>query len=131
MRAERNRTGASLAAALALVLALAAAACGAQRRGEPSAPAVQPRTAVEQRGERLFHRFCYQCHPGGEAGLGPAINDKPLPALAIKTQIRRGVGAMPAFGPDMLTDPQVDAITEYVRLLRASPVAAAPATPPR
>lgn len=112
---------------LALFCVLTAAACGAQQRGEPAAPPIEPRTRAEQQGERLFHRFCYQCHPGGESGLGPAINDKPLPALAIRQQIRRGVGAMPAFPPDLLTDGQVDAITDYVKLLRASPSSGEPA----
>jgi mono/diheme cytochrome c family protein len=78
---------------------------------------------AEAEGERLFHRFCYPCHPGGEAGLGPAINDKPLPAVAIRTQIRRGLGAMPAFSDEWLSDREVRAITADVQALRRAPVA--------
>jgi mono/diheme cytochrome c family protein len=97
------------------------AACGIEHRGEPRAPELVPESAAVARGERLFQRFCYQCHPGGAAGVGPALNDKPLPKLAIATQIRTGVGAMPAFDETWLTDNQVDDITAYVQALRAAP----------
>src|SRR5688572_24994535 len=96
-------------------------ACGSEHRGEPRAPELQPQTVAAARGERLFQRFCYQCHPGGAAGLGPALNNKPLPTVAIKTQIRKGVGSMPAFGDDWLSDAQVDDIATYVRALRRAP----------
>lgn len=95
--------------------------CGASRRGQPEAPAVAPRTGAEVRGQRLFHRWCYQCHPGGEAGLGPAINNRPLPHIAIRTQIREGVGAMPSFGEDQLSDGDVSAIIAYMDLVRHWP----------
>ena len=91
---------------------------GASRRAGRAAG--QPDTRAEARGERLYQRYCYQCHPGGAAGLGPALNNKPLPAIAIRTQIRNGVGAMPAFDAALLSDQDVDAITEYVEDLRAT-----------
>lgn len=95
--------------------------CGAERRGQPEAPAITADNPKEVRGERLFHRWCYQCHPGGESGLGPAINDRPLPHLAIRTQIRKGVGAMPAFGDDLLSDTDVSAIIAYLDEMKSSP----------
>jgi mono/diheme cytochrome c family protein len=51
---------------------------------------------------------CHQCHPGGGGGLAPSINDKPLPEGLIKTQIRQGLGAMPAFTEKHLSDADVD-----------------------
>lgn len=96
-------------------------ACGPKRRGELVDAPVVPDTAGEQRGARLFSRHCYECHPGGEAGLGPALNNKPLPMGAISLQIRKGVGAMPGFNDDVLTDTDVTAIAEYVIELRTSP----------
>lgn len=98
--------------------------CGAERRGQPEAPAVRPDNPTEVKGERLFHRWCYQCHPGGEAGLGPAINDRALPHPAIRLQIRRGVGAMPAFGEDVLSDGDVSAILAYLDEMKAGPARA-------
>jgi len=103
------------------LLVFAIAACGKTQRGEPRAPELRPATVEVAQGESLFRKFCYQCHPNGAGGLGPAINDKPLPELAIRTQIRKGVGAMPAFGPDWLNDREVAAIAEYVQALRAAP----------
>jgi mono/diheme cytochrome c family protein len=95
--------------------------CGHKHRGEPQGPSVKPDNVAEAVGARLFSRFCFQCHPNGEAGLGPALNDKPLPELAIRTQIREGVGAMPAFDGDLLTDEEVAAIARYVQDLRGTP----------
>lgn len=95
--------------------------CGAERRGQPEAPAVTADNPKEVRGERLFHRWCYQCHPGGEAGLGPPINNLPLPHVAIRTQIREGVGAMPAFGDELLSDADVNAILAYLDEVKRSP----------
>lgn len=104
---------------VSLVLLGLLAACGREQRGAPRAPELRPNSVEVSRGQTLFRKFCYQCHPNGAAGLGPAINDKPLPELAIRTQIRIGVGAMPAFSGDWLTDAEVAAIAEYVQALRA------------
>jgi mono/diheme cytochrome c family protein len=113
------RTRARFVAAVSLLLLLVA--CGTARRGEPAGPKVAVDSAHEARGEQLFFRNCSPCHPGGEAGLGPAINDKPLPELAIKTQIRAGVGAMPAFSEEELSDRDMDAIVEYIEEMRDTP----------
>jgi mono/diheme cytochrome c family protein len=109
-----------------LVLVLALAGCGPQRRGPLVGAPVTTDTPAERRGERLFYRHCARCHPGGEAGLGPALNNKPLPELAIETQIRKGVGAMPAFSEHHLDDAQVEAIAEYVIALRKTPARSDP-----
>lgn len=106
---------------LIVIAVLATAACGRQRRGEPEGPTVRPDTASEARGQRLYQRWCYQCHPGGEAGLGPGLNDKPLPELVIETQIRKGYGAMPAFSSEMLSDGDVAALADFVQEMRATP----------
>ncbi|WP_164017668.1 c-type cytochrome [Pyxidicoccus trucidator] len=105
------------ATVLAALAVLALAACGPARRG-PAFGAPRQFTEQEQEGRVLFMRHCNQCHPGGAGGLGPSINNKPLPALAMRTQIRQGVGAMPAFTDEMLNDTQVDAIVAYLNELQ-------------
>lgn len=97
--------------------------CGPSRRGELVDRPITPDTVSERRGERLFYRHCSTCHPGGEAGLGPALNDKPLPEALVRAQIREGVGAMPAFHDHKLTDAQVEAIAAFVSELRQPSVA--------
>lgn len=78
-------------------------------------PLTSPQVAE---GQQIFMAHCHQCHPGGEAGLGPALNNKPLPAFAIRIQVRHGFGAMPAFSPDEISDAALDAVIAYLRALR-------------
>jgi mono/diheme cytochrome c family protein len=103
-----------------LAAPLALAACGPARRGTPFGPPLQL-TAQETVGQRLFMQHCNQCHPGGAAGLGPALNNKPLPGFAMRLQIRKGVGAMPGFSEELLSNAQVEAIVAYLDKLQRSP----------
>jgi mono/diheme cytochrome c family protein len=93
-------------------------ACGTARRGEPLIGERQPPSAKLALGEQVFDRNCSQCHPGGESGLGPSLNDKPLPRFAMKIQVRNGVGAMPRFSSNEITDDQLSAVTAYLVWLR-------------
>lgn len=104
----------------ALLALTALHGCGPARRGVPFGPPLQL-TEQEERGQRLFMEHCNQCHPGGAAGLGPAINNKPLPGAAMHLQIRKGVGTMPAFPDSMLSDEQVGAIVAYLNKLQQEP----------
>lgn len=52
------------------------------------------------------------------AGLGPAINDKPLPGWLIKTQVRQGLGAMPSFDESELSETDLDALVAYLAALK-------------
>ena len=94
--------------------------CGSQRRGSPYTRELDTHSDPGvARGEQVFAARCHQCHPGGAGGLGPAINDKPLPVALIKTQVRKGLGAMPAFGDAEVSDEDLDAITKYLKALRS------------
>jgi mono/diheme cytochrome c family protein len=99
-------------------IAALSAACGTARRGEPLIGERQPPNAKLALGEQVFDRNCSQCHPGGESGLGPALNNKPLPRFAMKIQVRNGVGAMPRFSSSEITDDQLSAVTAYLVWLR-------------
>jgi mono/diheme cytochrome c family protein len=103
---------------IALGVALAnCTACGSARRSEPlvGAPSL---TLEQQHGQVLFHKFCHQCHPLGEAGLGPAINNNPAPMAAFRLQVRSGLGAMPAFSDKIIPDRDLDQLLAYVDALR-------------
>src|SRR3954451_21866932 len=93
--------------------------CGPERRSAPYTRELDTSDQAVADGERVFAANCYQCHPGGAGGLGPAINDKPLPVTAIKTQVRQGLGAMPAFSRDEVSDAQLDDIAKYLKALRS------------
>lgn len=109
---------------------LLAAACGTARRG---APVVEERAITDpaiQRGEVVFFRHCHPCHPGGEAGIGPAINNKPLPESIVATQVRVGLGLMPAFSEDEISNDDLRAVTAYLDWLRGlEPTSEASARP--
>jgi mono/diheme cytochrome c family protein len=105
-----------------LLLALAAASvlsgCPTARRSEPVAGPFRPTDAALKRGEALFDRHCNKCHVNGEAGLGPGINDKPLPKFLMHTQVRVGMGAMPSFKSDEIAEDEVRLILDYLVALR-------------
>ncbi len=102
--------------ALALLGALLSTGCSARR----SEPVVGPKAfnAAETRGQIVFMHQCNNCHPQGEAGLGPGLNNKPLPAAAIKAQVRAGLGAMPPFPQDRISDPDLDDLVAYLIAVR-------------
>lgn len=93
------------------------AACGSARRGEPIVGPITLSPAG-QRGEQAYMRVCHQCHPGGEAGLGPSLNDKPLPGFLIRFQVRHGLGAMPSFDAGRVSGRDLDDIVTYLGELR-------------
>lgn len=130
-RASVTRAAACAAAALLIPLAAASITvpgCGSARRDEPLVGPVYfsmegtdaAQAAQVERGREVFARHCYQCHPGGAAGLAPAINDKPLPEAMIKFQVRNGLGAMPAFDEERISDADLDAVVAYLDALRAN-----------
>ena len=92
--------------------------CAPAYRGEPIAgplDASDPQVAL---GQLVFDEHCHQCHPGGAAGLGPGINDKPLPGSLIKFQVRNGLGVMPAFSEEQIMEGELDALVAYMLALR-------------
>jgi mono/diheme cytochrome c family protein len=99
------------------LLALTTAGCTA-RRGEPLRGPVALTTDSQKLGQRMYFRHCHNCHPGGEAGLGPALNDKLAPPVAIKAQVRLGIGAMPAFPDTRLSPAELDALVDFMLALR-------------
>lgn len=101
-------------------LLLLTAGCGSARRDEPTAPPVFLPSRPTVLGEEVFMHRCNQCHPRGEAGLGPALNNKPLPGFMIKFQVRHGFGAMPAFSEKELSDFDLNNVVAYLKTLRHS-----------
>jgi mono/diheme cytochrome c family protein len=102
---------------LALTL-LAVWGCGSARRGSSVAGSLDLRDPELERGAIAYMASCHKCHPGGEAGLGPALNDKPLPRFLIRMQVRQGLGAMPSFSERELGDGRLDDLVTYLVELR-------------
>jgi mono/diheme cytochrome c family protein len=100
---------------LGLIVAAVCAGTGChnERQSEPLTGR-QALTTEEIAGRRVFMRECNGCHPQGAGGLGPALNNKPVPAVAIKIQVRQGFGAMPAFSENEIPPPELDALVAFL-----------------
>jgi mono/diheme cytochrome c family protein len=109
-----------MAAAMTLLIGILVllSGCGSARRTEPIAGPMSVVTGDLTQGRKLFMRNCDQCHPRGEAGLAPALNNKPLPAFLTKFQVRHGLGAMPSFSKDDISDQELEDIILYLQALR-------------
>ena len=92
--------------------------CGSARRTEPIAGPMSLASPDVTDGKKLFMKNCDQCHPRGESGLAPALNNKPHTSFLIKFQVRYGLGAMPSFSKEDISDPELDKIVSYLQTLR-------------
>lgn len=102
---------------LVLLVILTITGCS-PRKGVPYTEPLTNMSKEVQQGKVLFDNFCNKCHPNGAAGLGPALNNKPLPGFAIRFQIRNGLGVMPAFDEEQISDEESKNIVAYLRALR-------------
>lgn len=101
-----------------LTASLLLCGCQSARRGEPITGRATPTTVDFAQGRKIFFQNCHQCHPHGDAGLGPALNNKPAPRFLIKTQVRTGLGTMPSFSKDDITPEELEELVDYVKALR-------------
>jgi mono/diheme cytochrome c family protein len=104
----------------ALLAPLLASSCGATRDDLPVETAVSRDDIAVVRGAQEFAQHCYKCHPGGEAGVGPGIIDKPLPKWLMRLQVRAGLGVMPSFPKEAINDQELDELLAYLKALRQS-----------
>jgi hypothetical protein len=72
----------------------------------------------EFHGMKLFMRYCNKCHPGGEKGRGPKLNNKHLADILIKLQVRWGGGKMPKFTKEQLPKADLDRIVSFLKFMR-------------
>ncbi len=70
-------------------------------------------------GEVVFMANCAKCHPGGESGLGPAINSNPAPQFIKRFQMRHGLGVMPGFKKDEISKKDLKDISKYLHEWKA------------
>lgn len=108
--------------AFAAIAVTFSAGCSSTRRDALVARQVNISNRHLEIGQRVFMAECNQCHPGGAAGLGPALNNKPIPAIALRFQVRHGVGAMPRFGHSQISSEALNDLVLYVKALRNEPM---------
>lgn len=111
-----------LALGLGLILLFLVSGCGSARRSEPLRG---PLTLQDQaqRGQVVFMQNCHKCHPGGEAGVGPSINNIPLTKGLLKFRVRSrafflGVGRMPSFKKHEISKQELNDLVHYIKILK-------------
>ena len=87
-------------------------------------------------GQRVFATQCNSCHPGANAGIGPALygpqfaqrypEDGPLIAV-----VRQGKGGMPALSAAQFGDADLADVIAYMRGLQSGAIAPEPTPTPR
>jgi mono/diheme cytochrome c family protein len=71
-------------------------------------------------GEQIFFRTCNECHPGGKANVGPALDklDEHFPDDSkLIAYIRKGKGVMPAVPKEVLNENEMRSLITYLRKL--------------
>jgi ubiquinol-cytochrome c reductase cytochrome c subunit len=90
----------------------------------PTLPAVDITTADLALGGEQYFANCAACHSASGAG-GALSYGRAAPSLGqseplqVAAAVRSGPGEMPVFGPDLLDQDELDAVTRYVQYLRA------------
>lgn len=88
-------------------------ACTARRM--PASSAASKEVA---NGRHKYMQYCQKCHPMGESGLGPALNNNPAPGFVKRFQVRHGLGAMPAFKKDVISKADLNDIMRYLKSMK-------------
>ena len=80
-----------------------------------------PLTSTDvQGGEEVYAVFCEGCHPGaGNAGDGPRIAGEMYPPAKFRWQVRAGASDMPAYGPDKISDQELESLLAYCATFKA------------
>jgi len=86
------------------------------RKSEPiTQRTFTPKNNRVAKGESIYMANCQKCHPGGEGGLGPALNPNPAPQFIYRFQMRHGLGVMPSFKKDEISKKDLKNISKYLK----------------
>ena len=116
-----------------LAAALALTACGKGKGGETSEEADstsggEPAVVVADQaewdsllasGQTSFDNSCGNCHPGGDADVGPALKGEKTGSAKMVKQIRKGSGRMAPIGNDKLPEEEMKGLLVYLASIQA------------
>lgn len=104
--------------ALSAVTAIGFAACGGASGSGSGKTLADYQGAITSSdvatGAQVYETFCEGCHPGGGKGDGPAINGIGDGAAEVRFQIREGMKDMPGFGPNKISDVELEALMAHL-----------------
>ena len=102
--------------AIIILCTILCLACTARRM--PATSESKKENASLAHGRDKYMQYCQKCHPMGEAGLGPALNNNPAPGFIKRFQVRHGLGAMPAFKADVISRNDLNHIMRYLKSMK-------------
>jgi len=89
--------------------------CGIRKSEPVTGKVFVPANEQVAHGEQLYMMYCQKCHPAGEGGVGLAINPVPVPQFVKRFQVRHGLGVMPSFKKDEISEPDLKDISKYMK----------------
>jgi mono/diheme cytochrome c family protein len=101
-----------------LVLLVLQPSCSGRKAEPMKGKPFNPSDPAVVHGEQVFMKHCQKCHPGGEGGLGTAINTMPAPQFIKRFQMRHGLGVMPAFTKKEISKKDLKDISSYLKELK-------------
>jgi mono/diheme cytochrome c family protein len=101
-----------------LILLIALISGCASRHSEPLQGPFIAKDQSEANGQKKYIMYCDKCHPGGGRGLGPAIKPNPAPRFVKAFQVRHGLGVMPSFKKDEISENDLKDITAYLQAIK-------------
>lgn len=67
-------------------------------------------------GQNLYNKLCGYCHKP-EVGVGPVLEGRGLPEAYVRSVVRSGFNAMPAFPASYVDDESIAQLVEYLSSL--------------
>ncbi|MDB4985939.1 MAG: hypothetical protein JWN04_1117 [Myxococcaceae bacterium] len=127
------KTGYSWITTALLAGALSMSACGKGKGAEESegaeaASGGEPALVITDQaewdgllasGKESFDNSCGNCHPGGEADVGPKLSGHEETSAHMTKQIRKGSGRMAPIGKDKLPEPELKGLLVYLSSIGA------------
>ena len=80
---------------------------------------------VLKEGRLVFKLNCQRCHPAGEAGVGPPLNNIRLPGFLIKARVRSRAfllwtGRMPQFDKHEISRKELRSLVRFMKEMERS-----------
>jgi mono/diheme cytochrome c family protein len=103
------------------LVVLALLSCGSPRRAQKNMSG-QAKAEDEKlvEGRKIFKSQCQKCHPNGEGGVGPSLNNVHLPGFALRYRIRsRSIllwtGRMPSFHKNEISKTEMASLIRFLK----------------
>ena len=83
--------------------------------GEASAEYEGPIASTDvEGGKTVFATYCDDCHPDGDADVGPSLIAEPHTPARLRQQIREGSGKMKPFSEKRVSKEDMEAVLAYL-----------------